>query len=130
VRHRPSEPNRSRKAPAAALCLLLAGCAGQGASTSFIERFFELFPSQELVGDAPRGRLVAEKKCIKCHAVQNGVPSRAASFPEMSTHAKLTNDALHKLLSRLPHPMPPIKLSRQEREDLIAYLHRSAIMER
>lgn len=75
--------------------------------------------------DAENGRVIAERWCASCHAVspdqasaQDGVPS----FREVAERGDLGGERLRTFLAD-PHPrMPDMSLTRDEIEDLAAYI--------
>lgn len=113
----------------AGICLLVSACTHSGNNGSVFSRFMNLFGRETIVGDRERGKTIAQEKCAPCHAQAAAATSAhgASSFPELATRAALTTARLHLILSRLPHPMPPIVLDNQAAEDLISYLRTSAI---
>jgi len=112
-------------------CFALAGCASGGnpESRSFFSTLMDVFRRKDAAGSAPNGRMVAQRKCVMCHALQGtSGSSQAASFPQLSQRAALTRDKLNEVLSEFPHPMPAISLTSREISDLIAYMRVAAIM--
>lgn len=79
-------------------------------------------------GNADAGRALAEEVCATCHAVAPGEdasPSLGATpFAEIAATPGMTGRAINVWLTTF-HPdrtMPAIVLTREEREDIIAYI--------
>jgi mono/diheme cytochrome c family protein len=78
------------------------------------------------VGDANQGQILADIMCSECHPVSDSEyrqgSSRAASFQAIANTPGMTPLAL-SVWFRTPHrDMPNIILSKDEQEDLIAYI--------
>lgn len=78
------------------------------------------------VGNAAQGRKIIDRICIECHAVTDeearNRSNRAASFQTIANTPGMTPLAL-SVWFRTPHrEMPNIILSKDEREDLIAFI--------
>jgi mono/diheme cytochrome c family protein len=76
-------------------------------------------------GDTGNGRAVARTWCAHCHAVERGETQRADGVPSFSALANDSRQTPEKLRAFLTRPhgrMPDLNLSRQDRDDLIAYL--------
>lgn len=77
------------------------------------------------IADANAGRDLARKLCVSCHAVEAGaspMQSDIPSFHIIANRPGRTRETLTNWLT-LPHPpMPQLDLSRQEIQDLGAYL--------
>lgn len=75
--------------------------------------------------DADNGRELARRLCVSCHAVEAGaatMQSDVPSFRSIANRPGQTRESLTNWLA-LPHPpMPKLDLSRQEIQDLGAYL--------
>jgi cytochrome c len=76
--------------------------------------------------DAENGKQLAEKLCISCHVISEGaetsVPAGVPSFRGIANKPGQTGDHVRSKLINPHPPMPDISLSRQEIEDIIAYL--------
>jgi mono/diheme cytochrome c family protein len=75
--------------------------------------------------DAEHGRALARTWCAQCHNVERGAQQRAdgvPSFTALANDPRNTTDHLRAFLTRPHGRMPDLSLSRQERDDLIAYL--------
>jgi mono/diheme cytochrome c family protein len=77
-----------------------------------------------LHGDVGRGSSLAHQWCSSCHLLtgEKRAGDVAPPFREIARDPKMGPDEWRALLSRPHGPMPPITLSRQEIEDLVAYL--------
>jgi len=72
------------------------------------------------IGDAEKGRQLAEAHCVECHAP--GDRGSAASFETIANTPGMTGTAL-SVWFRSPHPtMPDFVLAQEVQEDLIAYI--------
>lgn len=95
--------------PAAVACLALL-TAQAGAQT---------------IGDAQRGRQIADKLCAECHAVTAGGPSprlESPAFEKIAATPGMTELAI-KVWLQTPHPtMPNLMLPASDREDVAAYI--------
>jgi mono/diheme cytochrome c family protein len=77
------------------------------------------------LADAENGRALARTWCVQCHAVERGERQRAdgvPSFTALANEQHNTQDRLRAFLTRPHGRMPDLTLSRQERDDVIAYL--------
>ncbi len=77
-----------------------------------------------LPGDAGRGSKLAHQWCGACHLLQGETHAEdvAPPFREIARDPKMGPNELRAFLSRPHASMPPVTLSRQEIEDLVAYL--------
>ncbi|WP_342236304.1 c-type cytochrome [Inquilinus sp. OTU3971] len=77
-------------------------------------------------GDSERGRTIAETWCVSCHARQSDQTAidAAPSLSAIQERPDLTPDRLRTWLADPHPPMPNLNLTRQEIEDLVAYLRR------
>ena len=76
------------------------------------------------VGDSERGLQLARHWCASCHLVEGrGTGSDVAPpFSAISRDPSLTPGRLHAWLARPHPPMPDVKLTRADEDDIIAYL--------
>ena len=77
-------------------------------------------------GDAGRGQVLVSKWCTSCHVVDHGGRGADAgpALPMLLEHDLRTPDQIRGWLAN-PHPaMPNLDLTRQEIEDVVAYLER------
>lgn len=76
--------------------------------------------------DLERGRALARTWCSQCHTVEpEDRQQRAdglASFSALASDPRNTPDRLRAFLTRPHGRMPDLNLSRQDRDDLVAYL--------
>jgi mono/diheme cytochrome c family protein len=77
-------------------------------------------------GDIAAGARFAEAQCARCHAVRKGQtqsPNRAApAFQDIAGSPGLTATAV-RIWLQSPHPsMPNVKLSEEDKDNVIAYL--------
>jgi cytochrome c2 len=81
--------------------------------------------AQEL-GDARRGRNLAESVCAECHAVQKGAlrsrNGNAPAFETVATTPGMTPMAIRVALRTSHREMPNLVLKNQDVDDVIAYL--------
>ncbi len=75
-------------------------------------------------GDPERGRALAETWCTSCHVVdlQGHGADAGPALPALLAHGQRTEDELRGWLAAPHPPMPNFNLSRQEIEDIVAYL--------
>lgn len=77
-------------------------------------------------GDPQRGRATATTICANCHLVnerQSGpAMDSAPSFDALARDRAMTETRLRGFLNRPHPPMPDPQLSRQQIEDIVAYL--------
>jgi mono/diheme cytochrome c family protein len=78
------------------------------------------------VGDPQAGRRLAEAWCSQCHVIGPGAPGPASdavpTFPAIARMASTTEMSL-RVFMQTPHPpMPDIQLSRQQLDDVVAYI--------
>lgn len=73
-------------------------------------------------GDPAQGRASAQRWCSSCHAV--GAPgSGGDTAPPFSAVARIRSDEyLRGFLTRPHPPMPPLELSRQDIDDIVAHI--------
>lgn len=80
-------------------------------------------PGQEL-GDAEQGRTLVRQWCTSCHVVEHGGTGAdvGPALPMLLENDLRTPDQIRGWLAN-PHPaMPDFDLTRQEIEDVVAYL--------
>jgi mono/diheme cytochrome c family protein len=75
-------------------------------------------------GDPARGLALARSWCASCHQVEAGGPATdtAPSFRAVANDPAKTEGGLRAWLADPHSPMPNLNLSRQEIDDIIAYL--------
>jgi mono/diheme cytochrome c family protein len=78
------------------------------------------------LADRDRGRAVARTWCVHCHAVERGETQQRAdglpSFTFLANDRRYTPERLRAFLTRPHGRMPDLNLSREDRDDLIAYI--------
>lgn len=74
--------------------------------------------------DVERGRLLARDWCGSCHVTESGMvgSDTAPPFATIAKDPSSTLDRLHHWLVAPHPPMPDLKLSRDEEDDILAYL--------
>lgn len=81
--------------------------------------------AQDTPGDVASGRRLAETLCANCHQIDFQQPKAAARAPGFVQIAKMpstTGLALSVFLKTSHDVMPNYILSRQESEDIVAYI--------
>jgi mono/diheme cytochrome c family protein len=81
--------------------------------------------AQPLPGDAASGKRLAETWCSSCHLVSSDQTSATTEAPPFAEVARRSEDEFGWLRAFLsdPHPnMPQLSLSREEIQNLIAYI--------
>ena len=76
-------------------------------------------------GDAAQGKRFAQSECAGCHGVDANQRSRnqaAPSFPDIAASPGLTATAIRVWLQSPHATMPNIKLSDEDKDNVIAYL--------
>jgi mono/diheme cytochrome c family protein len=78
------------------------------------------------IGDPGKGAGLARDTCSRCHAIARGEPLspnlRAPTFVQLASAPGMTGAALMVALTTPHAGMPMFMLSRDEREDIIAYI--------
>lgn len=73
-------------------------------------------------GDAAQGRATAERWCSTCHVVSQGGRG-ADTAPNFTAIARMRSDDYLRGFLTQPHPpMPRFEISRQDIDDLVAYI--------
>jgi mono/diheme cytochrome c family protein len=78
--------------------------------------------SGRIYGDAQRGKEFVERSCTTCHAMGVSGTDGAPALALLKKNPKKTDAYIRGFLVRPHKPMPPMALSSQEIEDIIAYL--------
>lgn len=73
-------------------------------------------------GDATRGQGVVEMWCVSCHAKGAVVDDRIPSLAALAANQR-SDGAICAFLMQPHKPMPPLEISTQQIEDIVAYLH-------
>jgi len=80
---------------------------------------------QEAPGDVASGRRIAETWCAACHKIDSRDErplTEAPSFPQIANLSSTTALALNVFLRSSHDNMPNFQLTRQEADDVIAYI--------
>jgi mono/diheme cytochrome c family protein len=101
---------------------LLAVFAGTVFFASAPDAAERLSGSAKLFGDAERGRTVVEMWCINCHKPGEILSDQIPSLPELARIRSKTESAVRGFLMQPHKPMPPLEISNQQIEDIVAYL--------
>jgi mono/diheme cytochrome c family protein len=83
-----------------------------------------LSPSAHAAGDAAAGKDLATTWCSACHLMEGGQTTAdgARPFASIAHDPKVTADRLRGFLVRPHGGMPELNLTRQEIENLVAYI--------
>ena len=83
-----------------------------------------LRPGVALAADPADGLRLARHWCTSCHLVEPGVKTSDAAppFPAIGRDPTSTPEKLHAWLANPHPPMPNLTLSRQQEDDIIAYI--------
>ena len=77
----------------------------------------------KVFGDSARGQAIVAKWCVSCHAVDGKTVSDQVPSLSSVANSPLGNpDTLRAFLNQPHKPMPPLQLTNQEIEDVVAYL--------
>ena len=81
-------------------------------------------PGAALATDPAAGLRLARHWCSSCHLVEPGVKTSDAAppFPAVGRDPTSTPEKLHAWLANPHPPMPNLTLSRQQEDDIIAYI--------
>lgn len=76
-----------------------------------------------LHGDVARGREISERWCMSCHRIDSAtLNDQVPSFTSLAASSR-TEAAIRGFLTRPHSPMPPLSLSNQQIEDVVAFLN-------
>ncbi|MCW0234620.1 MAG: hypothetical protein OJJ21_13550 [Ferrovibrio sp.] len=78
------------------------------------------------VGDPAMGRMLADRWCASCHATTSRGSDAAPSLPRLMRGRSADEARLRTWLAAPHPPMRGIDLSRQQTEDIIAWLRQLA----
>ena len=86
-----------------------------------------MLPAFAYAQDAPRGRAIAERWCANCHIVSSSATIGSANglqtFPALAADPNITVSKLRAAMtSQHGGRMPDFSLTKQEQDDLIAYI--------
>ena len=76
----------------------------------------------KLYGDAARGAEVVRRWCVGCHSAGPSVDDRIPSLRSLAADSRRSEGAIRAFLMQPHKPMPPLEISNQQIEDIIAYL--------
>ncbi len=78
----------------------------------------------QTAGDPVSGRRIAQQWCTSCHSLSPASSNDTVpSFPDIARNPMKTEDYLRNWLTRPHPPMPDFNLSRDDINDIIAFLH-------
>ncbi|MGE3476530.1 MAG: cytochrome c family protein [Rhodospirillaceae bacterium] len=77
----------------------------------------------QLYGDVERGREIAGRWCTGCHSTGGTQDDRIPSLPALARNLAGSERAIRAFLMQPHRPMPPLEISNQQIEDIVAYLH-------
>jgi mono/diheme cytochrome c family protein len=75
-----------------------------------------------IYGDAQRGKAYVERSCTTCHVAGASGTDAAPALASLKKNPKKTDAYIRGFLAAPHKPMPPMALSTQDIEDIIAYL--------
>ncbi|MDP6343129.1 MAG: cytochrome c [Alphaproteobacteria bacterium] len=81
--------------------------------------------AQQIVADLAAGRAAAKRWCAECHLVAEGATTSSdvgPPFATLATDPAKTPTVLRAFLAAPHEPMPPIQLSQQDIENIVAYI--------
>lgn len=105
-------------AKACFVAVMLAACGGAPAPQAASAPI----GGGRIYGDAQRGKDYVERLCTTCHAVGVVGTDGAPALALLKKNPKKTDAYIRGFLA-MPHaPMPPMALTTQEVEDIIAYI--------
>jgi mono/diheme cytochrome c family protein len=76
----------------------------------------------KIYGNPQDGRIVVERWCAGCHSMGVIADDRFPSFPMLARNMARSEGAIRAFLMQPHKPMPPVELSIQQIEDIIAFL--------
>jgi mono/diheme cytochrome c family protein len=86
-----------------------------------------MLPAFARAQDVARGKAMAERWCANCHVVSNaatvGNANGLETFPALAADPRITESKLRAAMtSQHGGGMPDFSLTRQEQDDLVAYI--------
>ncbi len=96
---------------------ILAACGGAAPATTAAP-----VKGGRIYGDAQRGQEYVERLCTTCHAMGVSGTDGAPPLALLKKNPKKTDAYIRGFLFSPHKPMPPVALTTQEIEDIIAYL--------
>ncbi len=100
----------------------LAACGGAPAESPEERTVTPKSGSARMYGDAERGRAFVERSCTTCHTLGVTGTDGAPALALLKKNPQKTDAYIRGFLFSPHKPMPPIALTTQEIEDIIAYL--------
>jgi mono/diheme cytochrome c family protein len=87
-----------------------------------------MLPAFAQAQDVARGKAMAERWCANCHVVSSSATIAKVdglqTFPALAADSKLTESKLRAAMtSQHGGGMPDFSLTRQEQDDLVAYIY-------
>ncbi len=81
-------------------------------------------PGSALAAEPVHGRELARRWCASCHMVEPGQTASdvAPAFTAVAQNPQITREALKAWLAKPHPPMPDLSLSRQDEDDVLAYI--------
>ena len=76
----------------------------------------------KLYGDADRGADVVRKWCVGCHSAGPNADDRIPTLSSLAANPARSEGAIRAFLMQPHKPMPPLEISTQQIEDIVAYL--------
>lgn len=76
----------------------------------------------KLYGDAARGQEIVARWCVGCHTMGPTVDDRIPSFAALANNISHSEGAIRAFLMQPHKPMPPLEISTQQIEDIVAFL--------
>lgn len=76
----------------------------------------------KIYGDAERGQEIVGKWCANCHSTDTVANDRVPSLASLASNPSRTDGVIRAFLMQPHKPMPPLELSTQQIEDIIAFL--------
>lgn len=100
----------------AAAALLFTACGNAAETAAPSPRGGRLY------GDAARGKTYAERWCTTCHTIGARGSDSAPALELLKKNPEKTAAYVRGFLAAPHKPMPPLSLSTQEIEDIVAFL--------
>ena len=103
---------------------MMLGPARSGLCVAFVA-LAALARANEASADAARGRLLAERSCAQCHALEPGQASanpKAPAFSAIAEEPSATEYSLRIFLQTTHQTMPNFILVPDDIEDLVGYI--------
>ena len=108
------------KVSVVAAALFALSLFGHGANAAERQRGPGL--SARVYGNSERGGQVIEMWCASCHRMGAVIDDRVPSLASVAASPTWTDGAIRAFLMKPHKPMPPLELSTQQIEDIVAYI--------